>query len=94
MTQEKETVLLVDDDEQVRTAMVCELAETELKVVTAVNAAEGLQLLAEQGPIDVVVADFRMPGMNGVELAREVRKRWPSTDLCHGDRLFGCRSGA
>lgn len=47
-------------------------------VVTPVaSAAAALGLLADGLGVDLVLTDYHMPGMNGVELAEELRARWP-----------------
>ena len=71
------TVLVVDDTEVVRNAVARDLRGVGYSVLTAANANQAL-LVSEQhkGPIDLLVADVVMPGMNGRELARHlVRKR-------------------
>ena len=47
--------------------------------MTAASAEIGIELLNAYGPVHVVISDFRMPGMNGVEFLRVVHKNWPNT---------------
>jgi two-component system NtrC family sensor kinase len=70
------TLLLVDDDEHVRRALKRVLKRARCKLLEAGDATEGLKAL-EAGPIHVVVSDYRMPGMSGVEFLRLVKERWP-----------------
>ena len=72
------SVLLVEDDDEVA-ALVCEMLDQLGYVVTRVaSAAAALGALADGRGIDVMFSDIMMPGgMNGVELAREVRSRKP-----------------
>jgi two-component system, NtrC family, sensor kinase len=70
------TILIVDDDEHVRRALRRVLRRARCRVVDAPDAVAGLRLL-EQEPIQVVVSDYRMPGLSGVEFLREVKERWP-----------------
>ncbi|MGA2891955.1 MAG: PAS domain S-box protein [Xanthobacteraceae bacterium] len=71
------TVLVVEDDAAVRRVMVAQLGKLGCRVLEAANAAAGLSLL-EQNDVDVLVTDVVMPGeMNGRELARRARRRWP-----------------
>jgi CheY-like chemotaxis protein len=69
-------VLLVEDNEQVRAFARDLLEDLGCSVVMAASAEEGLERL-EAGPIDLVFTDVVMPGLSGVELARQVRKRFP-----------------
>ena len=70
------TVLIVDDDEHVRRALRRVLRRARWQVVDAPDALTGLQLL-EQEPIQVVVSDYRMPSLSGVEFLSAVKERWP-----------------
>ena len=71
------TVLVVDDDEDVRDLAVSFLEALGLIALQAADAPEALRLLAEHPEVRVLFSDVRMPGMNGVELATEARRRWP-----------------
>jgi DNA-binding NtrC family response regulator len=73
-------VLLVDDDEDVRTSLAEALGEDDYAVETAVSAEEALSLLGRRAP-DVVLSDVRMPGVDGLELLRLVRERAPEADV-------------
>jgi len=70
------TVLLVDDDEEVA-ALVGEMLEhLGYRVTHAASAADALGALQNGCQVDIVFSDVMMPGgMNGVELAREIRTR-------------------
>jgi two-component system, NtrC family, sensor kinase len=70
------TLLIVDDDEHVRRALRRVLRRAKCKILDAPDAAVALQLL-EQEPVQVVVSDYRMPGMSGVEFLRAVKEKWP-----------------
>jgi PAS domain S-box-containing protein len=71
-------VLLVDDEPLVLSSYARTLRSLPAEVVTAEGPEAGLAVLAQQ-PIDVVIADFRMPGMNGDAFLERVRERWPDT---------------
>lgn len=70
------SVLLVDDDEEVA-ALVGEMLEhLGYQVTHATSATDALGALTKEGKVDIVFSDVMMPGgMNGVELAREIRTR-------------------
>jgi signal transduction histidine kinase/CheY-like chemotaxis protein len=75
------TVLLVDDEEVVRTSTAEMLADLGYRVVEARSAEAALQLVHEGLAPDLLVTDHLMPGMTGVELAREVRALRPGTPV-------------
>jgi two-component system CheB/CheR fusion protein len=76
-----ETVLVVEDNAALRRVVVRQLGELGYQVVEAANAAAGLQLLEEQS-IDLLLTDIVMPGgINGHELARRARQRWPQIKI-------------
>ncbi len=70
------TLLIVDDDEHVRRALRRVLRRARCRILDAPDAAVALGIL-EQEPVQVVVSDYRMPGMSGVEFLRAVKERWP-----------------
>ena len=75
---EGETVLLVEDDEQVLGMAVESLEELRYRVIVARNAAEALDRLASVERIDIVFSDVVMPGgMNGSQLAAEAQRLRP-----------------
>jgi DNA-binding NtrC family response regulator len=74
------TVLVVDDNE-VLCRLACDILEMDgYRAVPACNAEEALEAL-ERESFDVVVTDFRMPGMNGLELARVIQERNPGVPV-------------
>lgn len=73
-------ILLVDDDALVRTALARALEASGHRVRQADNGARALQALGN-GPVDVVVADLVMPEMDGLELIRTVRARFPAARI-------------
>jgi CheY-like chemotaxis protein len=74
-------ILLVDDDANVREATTAFLAELGHSVTAVAGGAEALDLLDGGARPDLVIADFVMPGMTGLELARAVRERQPDLPL-------------
>ncbi len=69
-------ILVVDDEESVLRAVKRTLRRQGWDVATAVDASAGLQQL-QQGPVQVVISDYKMPGMSGVEFLRQVKERYP-----------------
>ncbi len=77
-TASGETVLLVEDDEQVRAMAVESLRELRYEVIVASNAREALAHIHRKARIDVMFSDVVMPGgMNGTQLAAEARRVRP-----------------
>ena len=70
--------ILFVDDHEVLARLSCEILEMQgYRAVSAYNATEALQKF-EQEKFDILVTDFRMEGMNGVELAQKVREKSPN----------------
>jgi CheY-like chemotaxis protein len=69
-------VLLVEDDDDNRELMGEVLEAAGFAVVPAASGAEALDALSA-APVDVVLTDLGLPGMGGLELAREARARVP-----------------
>ncbi len=72
------TLLLVDDEANVISALKRLLRQDGYDILTALSAEQGLELLASH-PIDVIVSDQRMPGMSGVEFLRRAKILHPET---------------
>jgi len=70
---------VVDDDPQVRAAMVRIIEAQGLECLATDSADAALALLAEQGEMAVLISDITMPGTNGVDLLVEVHRRFPDT---------------
>lgn len=67
-------VLLIDDSKVMRTIVRTTLAEFDLDIVEAENGAEALEVVAS-GPLpDLILVDWHMPVMDGLEFIREFRK--------------------
>jgi two-component system, response regulator, stage 0 sporulation protein F len=60
------TILVVDDDEAIRTLLQEELEEEGYKVLIATNARDALKMVSAEA-LDLVILDIRMPGMDGLE---------------------------
>jgi len=71
-------VLVVDDDQLGRDAIVRSLQEAGFVAVGAENGAEALEHIDSGARVDAMVTDFAMPGMNGLELVRAMQARTPA----------------
>lgn len=74
-------LLLVDDSPFFRNLMRPQLSVAGYEVVTVEDAAAALKLRDEGVEFDAIISDIEMPGMNGFELARELRAKGPWVDL-------------
>ena len=72
-------ILCVDDERNVLRALERIFLDDDYDIVTAGSGDEGLQVMETAGPFQIVISDYRMPGMNGVEFLKEVYTRWPET---------------
>jgi PAS domain S-box-containing protein len=71
-------VLVVEDNAEVGTFSTQLLQDLGYETTWAANAEEALSILSEADGFDAVFSDVVMPGMNGVELGREIRRLYPS----------------
>jgi len=74
--EERIKILLVDDEENVRNALKRVLRREGYDVLTAGSGAEGLDVIQKFKP-DVVISDFLMPEMNGIEFLKKTREMLP-----------------
>jgi len=70
------TILIVDDDELIRTMMHKSLIRTGYKVLEAENGKKAMELVADK-KIDLIIADLVMPEKGGLELIMELNKNYP-----------------
>ena len=75
------TILLVDDDNQVREVTRAMLHELGHRVLEAGSGGAALEILQREPGIELLIIDFAMPGMNGAELARRVRAKQPTLPI-------------
>ena len=77
-----ETLLLVEDEDQIRALADRALTRAGYRVIAAPDGVAALELLREHGArVDLVVTDVVMPRMGGPVLARAVREQWPQTPV-------------
>jgi len=69
-------ILIVDDVPIVLTSLRRVLERAGFQVEAAESGDDALAILS-RGEVDVVLSDFMMPGMNGIDLLQAVRARWP-----------------
>ncbi|HJS86066.1 MAG TPA: response regulator [Acetobacteraceae bacterium] len=91
-------VLLVEDDDSVRSSLADLLVDAGLRVTPVASACEALGIAENTQPA-VLLADVRLgPGMNGLALVAEARRRWPGIRcvLMTGDPVAAqtCEAGA
>ena len=93
-------ILVVDDEKDFVEMLSLRLQEVGEKVSTAYSGKECLETL-EKTNIDVVILDIKMPGMDGMETLREIKKRFPIIEVImltgHGSAetaVEGMKSGA
>lgn len=72
-------ILVVDDEAGILSAMQRLFHDDPYDVLTSSCGQFALDLLQESGPVQLIISDYRMPGMNGVEFLQQVMKRWPDT---------------
>jgi CheY-like chemotaxis protein len=72
---QRKTVLVVDDEEALRTLAAKLIERRGHSVLTAANGTEALDMLARGTAIDLLVLDVVMPGLSGLQTLEEIRKR-------------------
>jgi two-component system, probable response regulator PhcQ len=73
------TILLVDDEPNVLSALSRSLMDDPYSILTATSGEQALEVMEvmEKSPIKVIISDERMMGMQGSELLSQVKNRWP-----------------
>ncbi len=70
------TILLVDDEPDIRGALRRSLKDANYEFIEASDGAEALALLRDHD-VDAVISDYNMPGMNGLDLLQQIRISQP-----------------
>jgi len=81
VTNERKTVLVVDDEENARIGLSCFLTQEGYDVAIASDGEEALEVLRENPHTSLIISDINMPGMNGMSLLREVNRQHPETAI-------------
>ena len=66
------TILVIDDDDQLRISFCKLLTEENYSVTAAASGEAGIDIVRRQ-PLDLVILDMRLPGMNGMETFKQIR---------------------
>ncbi len=75
-----QTVLIVDDEPEICAQLSLVISRSKRRTLTANNGHEALDLFMEFNPA-VIVTDYKMPGMNGLDLLREAKRRNPRVQV-------------
>lgn len=90
-----ESILLVDDEEGIRTVLGITLADAGYRVSTAASGEEALRLFNADRP-DIVLTDIKMPGLSGLELLQRIKSADPDVEVImltgHGDMELAVQS--
>ncbi|MCG2829419.1 MAG: response regulator, partial [Desulfobacteraceae bacterium] len=71
------SILIVDDELSILQSLSGLLADEGFEVKTASNGYEGLKIVEEESP-DLVLLDIWMPGIDGIETLKEIKKNYPT----------------
>jgi len=74
------SVLIVDDEEEFREMTVKRLSKRDLACESAANGTLALEMIAAKN-YDVILLDIKMPGRDGIEILREIKKITPLTEV-------------
>ncbi len=72
-------ILFVDDEQSILNSMKRLFMNCDYDILTAISGEQGLEKIKNSQPVHIVVSDYRMPGMNGVEFLKAVSKYWPDS---------------
>ncbi|MHC1743415.1 MAG: sigma-54-dependent transcriptional regulator [Syntrophobacteraceae bacterium] len=76
-TQQKQTILVVDDDPHILEVVEARLTSAGYRLITAPGAEQAIRIVKSQ-QVDLLISDVRMPGMGGMELFKEVHGLHPN----------------
>jgi len=85
---EREKILIIDDEKPTLKMFSLFLEVYGFSILTAESGEEGLDVFERERP-EIVLTDIKMPGMDGIEVLREIKRRSPTTEVIvitgHGD---------
>jgi signal transduction histidine kinase len=91
----KATILLVDDEPDIREVLSLPLSDLGYRVQEAETGSQALELFRATQP-SIVLTDIKMPGMDGIELLQKIKQENPETEVImitgHGDMELAIRS--
>ena len=74
-------ILIVDDNETMRSGIALVMKRMGCEAITAASGAEALSILARQAAFDLVITDYRMAEMDGLQLLEAIRRDFGDTDV-------------
>lgn len=93
-------ILVIDDDADIQKVLKANLELHNFRVITSGSWSEGQKILADNA-IDLLILDLMLPDGDGIEICREVRKRYPELPIIMltakdkiSDKVIGLESGA
>ncbi len=76
----KQTILIVDDEQDIREVLSLALSDMGHTVLAAAEGEEALRLFRAERP-PIVVTDIKMPGMDGIDLLQHLKREDPETEV-------------
>lgn len=73
--EQNKTILFIDDDVDFLEYVASSMRDCGYRVITRTDGLSALSLFDEKTPVDLIVTDYSMPGMNGLEFMAALRKR-------------------
>ena len=77
---DKANILIVDDEEVVRLSHLRSLEGSDCNTRAAEDGRQAIQVM-EQDPADVILLDLRMPGLDGMDVLKTIKQRWPESEV-------------
>jgi DNA-binding NtrC family response regulator len=74
-------ILLVDDEVGFVEAITRRLVKRDLNVISAFSGSEALESLSKNKNLDVIILDVKMPGMDGIDTLKEIKKEFPLVEV-------------